>query len=142
MAVADIISGRDLILGVFKTVWAASSYSAVPVHYPDVKNDVPRTGSWVRVTLQHNGERQQTLGEVGNRRFKRWGILTFQVYTEHGDGQTVNDAMVKVIHGAYRGKTTGVDGVWFHGARIAEAGIDGEFWQTNVMVDFEYEEIA
>lgn len=142
MPVTDVIQARDLIFGVFDTAWAGSSYSDIPVHYPDVKNDVPTSGSWVRANLQHNGEQQKTFGAVGARRFRRWGIVSFQVFTQVGDGQSLNDLMAKVIHAAYRGKTTNTDGVWFQNARIVDVGRDGEFWQTNVLADFEYEEIA
>lgn len=143
MPIADIATARDAIYEVFRAAWAASAYTAVPVFWPDVRKDFPTTGSWVRVHLQHNGERQRTIGgAVGNRRYGVWGILTFQVFTESGDGGDANDAMCKVIKTAYRGVNTGADAITFRNVRVVEAGQDGGFWQMNVMVDFDYDEIA
>lgn len=52
--------------------------------------------------------------------------------------QLATDLAVVARH-AFEGKHVG--DVWFRNARIEEIGVDGAWFQTNVTVDFMYDEI-
>lgn len=142
MPVATITEGRDLIYTRFKTAWDASAYVLVPVFYKDAKGSPPPNTSWLRCTATHTAEQQVTIGgDPGNRRYRVRGIVTVQIFTPFGDGQDVADAMARVVKLAFRGKRTGLDSVTFRNARVMDGTQDGQWLQTNVMAEFDYDEI-
>ena len=141
--------GRDEILTTFKTAWDAGVESAgILVIYPDAKNQVPQGNdanndplSWARVSVEHVAGFQSTLaGEDGNKIFTRLGLLTVQIFTPRGGGLSLGDSLYKIVVDAFEGKRT-ANGAWFKNVRINEIGPSGEWWQTNVIVEFEYDEL-
>lgn len=129
----------DEMLDIFKTAWDTTGYEAF---YEDVKkqrntNDDP----WATVTLRHAAGFQATLsGATGSKTFRRLGLITFQIFTPIGKGLQDSYALAKVLTDAYEGSST-PGGVWFRDVRMNEIGRDGKFFQTNVLVDFQYDEI-
>lgn len=136
---------RDEIHTLFKTAWDAGAETGCqPVLYADSKTTVPKTVDtdsnpdvWARITVQHTGGNQATLG--GNRCFNRFGVVTVQVFTPIGTGLSIGDNVYKIVVDAYEGKTT-PGGVWFRNVAVNEVGPEGEWFQTNIIADFEYEE--
>lgn len=132
---------RDEILGLFKATWDSLPAPVPPVAYDD--NAPPPTKgdqAWARVTLLHNDGDQQTLGGIGNRRFNRLGVVIVQVFTPYGGGSTKADVLVPVARDAFEGKST-PGGVWFRHVREQDAGKSGQWQQTNVSAEYEYDEI-
>ncbi len=132
---------RDEILALFKASWEAQPAPIPTVLYDD-KAPAPTSGdkAWARVSVLHNDGDQQTLGEVGNRRFNRLGIVIVQVFTPFGSGLVSADTIVPVAVNAFEGnKTPG--GVWFRHVYSRDIGKTGQWHQTNVFADFEYDEV-
>lgn len=134
----------DQMLALFKTVWDTTPH-ADRVKYPNVgETDVVPDGvnPWVRVNLRHVQGKQVTLsGPVGTRRFRRFGILICQLFEPVGEGLTREDSdYAELIRDAYEGVTT-TNGVIFRNVRINEIGSDGSFFQTNIIAEFEYDEV-
>lgn len=131
-----ITEARDEILTLFQTAWDANS-NGTPVYYWDVPHEPPKSGDWARVSVQH-----QTGGDaaIGGRFFDRAGIITVQLFTIYGRGLSNADSLSKVCLDAFEGKSTS-GGVWFRNARINEIGLDGKWFNTNVIVEFEYTEV-
>lgn len=129
---------RDEIYTVFKTAWDPTGYS---VFYEDVAKDRDtRNTPWAVLTLRHATGFQATLSMPGTRVFRREGILTVQVFTPVGKGLQDYYGLAKVVVDAYEGHST-PGGVWFRDTRIAEVGRDGKFFQSNVLTNFQYDEI-
>lgn len=140
---ATIQQARDEILSTLTTAWLGDPASAdLPMLYPDRSQEPPKQGAWARVTVQHNTGRQVTLsGETGARRFRRTGIVTVQIFTPLGDGLTLGDELTMIAGRAFEGITT-ASGVIFRNVRNHEVGKDKQGWfQTNVLADFEYDEV-
>lgn len=137
MPYTSITAARDDILGVFKTAWDASAYSTTAVYYQDRKKD-PTDDNWVGVTIQHNDNDPVSIGPVPHR-FRQFGLLTFQLFTELGDGQTAADGMTDVLVNAYCGRNTGADKISFRNATPTEIGRSGKWFQTNVVIEFDYD---
>lgn len=91
--------------------------------------------------MRHNVMDQQTLGSVGNRRFRRFGIITVQIFTLGDQGLSTADVFAKVALDAFEGNSTAPTEIHFRNSRINEVGEDGPWFQTNVIVDFDYDEI-
>lgn len=117
----------------------------VPVIYDDVPDEIEKADppiAWVRATVAHQTGNQATLaGSSGVRRYTRTGLLTVQIFTPTGDGLSVADEYATAFQSALQGKST-PNGVWFRDVTAQEAGIDGPWFQTNVVGTFEYDEVT
>lgn len=133
----------DEILALFKTAWDTTGYGS-RVKYDNVSKEAALpTGlePWCRVNLRHTASRQASLaGAVGTRRFQRNGVLTVQVFEPIGKGLSGSTDLPKIVQDAYEGVET-TSGVWFRDVTLKEIGPDGDFFQTNVIALFEYDEI-
>ncbi len=127
----------------FKDAWELTE-NISRVKWDNVgSKSVPPDGQepWARVVLRHNTSRQATLaGAVGTRRFERKGTLVVQVFEIPGKGLSGAVDLPIVVSRAYEGVAS-PGGVWFRDVTINEVGQDGDFFQTNVVVSFEYDEI-
>lgn len=103
----------------------------------DREND---DSAWAVSTIRHVSGRQVSLGGLGWRSFERTGIIFLQVFTRVGNGLQESYQLAKVFLDAFEGVST-PGGVWFRNVKINEAGKDGAFSQTNVTVEFRYDEL-
>ena len=134
---------RDEILAKFHATWDADELSAnVPVLYSDVAQDVPASGSWVRVTVRHTQGDQATLSNgIGERRFRHEGSVFVQIFTPFNDGMEDSDDLAMIAKQAFEGEVTSPGRVIFRRVRINEVGQSGQWFQTNVLAGFEYDHI-
>ena len=133
-----ITQARDEILTRFRTDWVAA-YPTAPILWADVTspNDLPNpetTPLWCRATAVHTGGGND---HIGNKLFFRFGTVTIQIFTRYGSGLANNDLAAKVAIDAFQGKST-PGGVWFRGVTLNEIGQDGDWYQSNVLANFEY----
>ncbi len=122
---------------------AASPVDDTLVLWDDTDGDPPTDVAtpWLRFTAKHaTGGNASLGGAAGKKRRHRGGILAVQVFTKPGDGRSTADALVAIIQQAYESGSTG-NGVWYRNVRFQEVGLSGGFQQTNVLADFEYDEI-
>ena len=143
MPVANITAARNAIYGALKTAMDASAYSALSTYYPDVTGVIPDTStSHLRAQVDFIDENQVTLGQTNGRRFRVTGLVTVMVMTPYGKGQVDSDLISGVVKGAFRGVQTGSDAITFRRVRIVDVGQSGAWLQTNVLAEFDYDEIA
>lgn len=143
MSVATKVQARDEMLGVLKTAWDAGGASAgLPVLYWDTEGSIPTSGAWARATIRHATGGQATLSSsVGTRRFRHTGTVTVQIFTPHNEGGTLSDDLTDIVENAFEGTTTSPGRVIFFNVRTNEIGQHGQWFQTNVLADFEYDKI-
>lgn len=134
-----ITEAKDDILAMVKTAWDTTGKIMI---YDDIGGVIPDTAdAWARTTLRHTNANQATLsGGLGTQNYDRSGILTIQIFTPSGKGLASSDIYAKLMMDAFEGKQS-ANGVWFRNVRLNEIGPDGNFFQTNVVVDFEYREL-
>jgi len=146
---ATILTARDDIIGLFRTAWLADATSAgVALLYWDVPASVPTAKDadgnmlpWARITVRHlTGEQATLSNESGVRRWRRTGIVTVQVFTAFGTGLSTNDELSMIAARAFEGASTS-SGVWFRNVSVQEIGQDEAWFQTNVVAEFEYDEV-
>lgn len=128
---------RDAIMQVFYSVWSTTGY---PVFWTDLPGDKPTTQiPWARVTLKHNLGGQASLsGETGCRMFNRSGTLFIQVFVPVGGANAKGYNLAQKVANAF--EDAKID-VWFRNTRMREEGVSGAFEQTNVLTDFQYDEV-
>ena len=117
--------------------WGAIPAPVPPTYYWDVPHDTPTDDVWNRITVRHVGGGN---AGIGGKLFDRTGLLTVQIFTIYGDGILTSDALAKRVLDTFDGKSS-AGGVWFTNGRPNEIGIDGRYFNTNVLFDFEYCEI-
>lgn len=131
-------ANADLIPGVPNIVWDDQTGTIDP---PESSNSSPIGGSvlWVRAAMRHTGGGQASLtGGLNLTKYTRKGLLLFGVNAPLGDGQKQADAMASVILGCFEGISS-PNGVWFRNGRPKEIGVMGEWWLTNVILEFTYD---
>lgn len=127
----------DEILTTFKNAWDTTGHKAF---YENIEDDRETDDSaFAKIQVTHSGSRQDTLGGIGSRTFRRSGIVTIRIYTQAGKGLQESHQLAKVATDAFEGKS--VSGIWFRNVRAIEIGREGSFYQVNVIAEFEYDEI-
>lgn len=122
-------------------VMSAWSPTGHKIFFESVEEDRDVNDSaWLISTIRHVGGRQENLGGIGNRSFQRSGIIFLQIFTRVGNGLQESYRLAKVMADGFEGKSS-PNGVWFRNIRINEAGKDGAFSQTNVTIEFQYNEV-
>jgi Bacteriophage related domain of unknown function len=129
---------RDQIFAIINAAWADNG----PVQWPDMVNpDIPPAGSWIRVTLRHQTGEQVSLSDASaKKRWSRVGTVWIQVFTLPGDGGELNYQLSHTMATAFEGVATS-GGIWFRNVRLNEIGPSNGYTQSNVLVEFEYDEI-
>ena len=125
------------ILTVFKTAWDTTGWVAI---YENVAGEIPDSEPWARVAVRHVTGQQATLTDrTGLTRYDREGTIAVQIFVPTGEGLTRSYQLSKIVADAYEGQAT-PSNVWFRDVRINEIGPDGSWFQTNVLIDFMYDE--
>lgn len=142
MTVANVTEARDEILTVFRTAWMAGSPSnTIPVLYPDVDKPAPSEGHYARVSVQHtNGFKATLSNRIGERRFRKVGFVTVQIFTVRGNGLVLSDQLAQIGKDAFEGART-PGGVIFRDVQTPEIGPDGIWFHRQVVANFEYDEV-
>ena len=104
--------------------------------------DPPEPGpgvKWYRVNVRFAGGRQDSFGAItGARKFVKQGVLIIQVFTPLGTATNANDALCQQIQDLYEGIRIG--DLWFMNGGVSFSGADGEWFQQNVVFDFNFED--
>lgn len=101
--------------------------------------NAPSAGTWVRLTVRSIARAQDTLGKVGNRRFRSTATVFVQVYTETNTGIQQSDALAKEAADIFEGVS--FSGLDFRSATSRETGPDGRWYQAVVEAEFDFDEI-
>lgn len=137
MAVANITSARDTVLGMLKTAWAAVSPSPGPLFYSDQDENAPVT--YGVGSVQHGATPQQALGE--QKRYATDARLVVDIFGEYGLGADALDPQIIAVQNAFRGTKSIPDSIWFRSVVTAERPRKGKSQCTRVVVNFQYDEI-
>lgn len=142
MVYANMTAAKNAILAIFNTAWNAQGGTVPPVIYDDIAQEHPVDGTaWCRCMVKHTQGYQPTVGGApGARRFRRTGMVVCQIFTKTGDGGTLNDQYVEVALAAFEGVVV-PDGVFFYKVTPKEVGQNDNWFQTNVIAMFEWDQI-
>ncbi len=110
-----------------------------PIALDNKKFVKPDGTKWVRLSIQFNSGAQDSLGKVTNRKFVKWGLVFVQVFTPSNKGTNDNDDLCHAALNLLDGVR--INNLWMYNGKIDTIGSDGEYYQQNVVVDFEFENI-
>lgn len=143
----NFTTARDEINELFETKWLADTPAFVgtapKIFFETVADEgqQPQDDHWARIQIRHTTAEQAALtSSLGERRFRKFGIVTVQVFALNPTGN-LQDAedLAGVAKSAFEGAET-PSHVWFRNARAVEVGQDGNHFQMNVISEFEYDE--
>jgi hypothetical protein len=145
----NVTQGRDAIFAQIKTTLDADPISApVKVLYWDVGQDVPRTQDaltkaadpYFVAIVGFNGGGQATLADQnGQTKFDRRGIVTLQIHAPFGTGQNLLDQFIEIGLRCFEGQNA--NGAWFRNVRPIDVGQRGQYFRTNIIADFEFDQL-
>ena len=142
-------TARDDIYTLLKAAWdAGGPTSGKTLLYENIdgKPDGSPQGTkkdpavWAACRIRHNASRQTTLRGTSGTRLDKYGILLVRIYTALGEGLDAADAVVRIVSDAFI-NVRSPNGVLFRAPSPDEVGADGPWFQINVTVPFEYDEI-
>jgi hypothetical protein len=97
---------------------------------------------WAQTSLRHAAGSQATLSDdTGRRRFQKVGIVAISIFAPLAKGLELGELLAEIAKAAFEGRST-PGGVWFRNVRILEVGIDGPWFQWNVLAEFRYDELV
>lgn len=131
---------RDGIQDAFNTAWGVPGSELTPIAYDNVPfNASALTEAWVRLNVQFTGGSIQTLGGVGERTFRNFGVVFVQVFTLSGGNTVENDGFALTAKDVFKGVQL-AGGLWFRDTQIVTVGNEGKWYQQNVSAAFIYDE--
>ena len=95
---------------------------------------------WVRLSVIFNDGAQTSLGRVGNRKFQKSGFVNVQVFTPVNKGTDRNDDIAQSVSAFLDGVDLG-HGLWLYNGSIKTIGDKDDYYQQNVVVEFNFEDI-
>lgn len=141
---------RNEIFEALKNAWDAGGVTAgKKLLWPNTPGEPPLeqvgdTSSppfWGRASLDFTDRGQAALtGANGQTMYEQTGFLFVQLFEPSGKGLLITDKASKILFDAFDKLKTS-SGVWFRRARAVDVGNDGNWYQTNFIVEFNYDEI-
>jgi len=130
---------QDLIFAALRDAWVGSGETISRVAWPDRKFKPPSAANWMRVEYDIISGNQSGFG-TSNKKFRRDGLLSIQLFTPLSGGSTSPTNLAKIVADAFEGVRLG--GIWFRTiSGPTPVGQSGGFRQTNIAVAFEYDEV-
>lgn len=99
----------------------------------------PVDASWIRLSIRHLPSNQDTLGESGNRQFRREALVVINIFTPTNAGRASGDSLAQAARSIF--EAVGFDGLNFFESDVEELGIDGLWYQVVVKSKFTYNEM-
>lgn len=107
-----------------------------PFTYENEDLDAP--DGWVRLSIRHNGRRQETMGRATNRRFESRGSIFAQCYGRTNLGRQGVDALALTVANIFEAQS--FNGVNTFEATPREQPPDGKWFWIEVEIVFAYYE--
>lgn len=143
MTTLTITDARDEALAIIKAAMDGTApYDAYEVIYTDSADDVPKdAASWMRVMFRHtDGEQASLTDDSARHRWERRGLLSLQGFHPTADGQNISDAWLQLMLDSLEGVVS-PGGIIFRNVSPREIGQNGDWYQSNVIAEFEYDQI-
>jgi len=121
----------------FITDWAALTpfvFDNENLTPPNPNND------WVRVVVRHAGGGQESLGDVGRRKFNRRASVFVQCFTPENKGRAAADVLVTAARNIFEGKTLLPESIHFTDSDVREIGVSKGYYQMNMEAFINYTE--
>lgn len=130
--VSDVLTAQN-VLTIFEDLPLNVAQEAI------IEGKTTPVKPWARIGIKDNLRTQETIGGVGQRRFDNNGIVIVELYTPAWDGLTLAHTLAPLIRNVFEGINVGA--LWFRNTRTNPVGPDGFWFHTNVISEFEWQEL-
>ena len=128
----DIKDVRTTIQSAFDTAWADET----PIAWGNVRYDSV-SSEFVRFTVKFDDGWQASLGGTPNRLFRLSGFVFLQIFTDLNENPQRSDTLAQI---AYDHFVTPLAGIRYNNPKIKDVGSDGNYYQQNVVVEFQVDQ--
>lgn len=133
---------REILYQHLVSNWSPPS-PAVPYTFDGESFDSTGKAEYIHLSVRQTGSNQHTLGDTGNRVFRRRGLVFIQVFVQADRGLLRLDELGKTALDLYEGKTISQvalhDGVYRERPETNKS--DGTWRRGTVTVPFTFDEI-
>ena len=128
---------NELMSQLFVSTWQPTGHA---FQIENKRFNRPTNAPWARFSIRPNDGAQGTLGPIGtSRRFDREGDAVVQIFVPQKTGTRVTNQLVGVIVDAFEGARIAGSTVRFPSAIVRTIGQDGNWFQTNVEIQFQFD---
>jgi len=110
-----------------------------PISFENENSIPPEDGVWMRYSLKQNVPVGTTVGRKGERRFKRIGMIFFQVfipiYSSSFNGAEICEKLLELFEGERLGEA------WFFNGLYKPGIISGDSFMFNTSIEFRVDEV-
>lgn len=114
-------------------------YSTTAFTFENETFTPPTDAGWVRFSVRHRPGGQETLGAVGNRRFRRRAVVVCQIYTPSNQGLQESDQIVQAIRTIF--EAVSFSGLDFNDTEVRASPPVDEWHVQIIEAFFDYDEI-
>ena len=110
----------------------------------DLEPEIPEDQIWARLNVYFNIRNQESLGEVGNRRWDTKGVIALEVFVPQNCGVGQLDEIAQTLEDGLLGQRIGTTNKVIIGSAIArDTGAEnlGSHYRTIISAYFEYQEV-
>ena len=138
---AGLNEARERMYKAFSDGWGTTT----PFVFDNESFKPPAKADFVRVAARHRDSAQETLGDVGNRKFERSGALFLQFFSPLnkglGSATAGPDFLVNKGRALFEGVTLAPENIRFTNVIVREIGpTEDGYYQTNAECLFGYTE--
>lgn len=105
-----------------------------------VDTEKPFDSAWVRLKIQNNDSDQVSYGSPNNRKFGRFGLISYQVFIPQNTGTFDGDTICEEINNIFEGNRFGIiyceEGSWSE-----VENIENDFYQFNGTIRFNFDQV-
>lgn len=137
MILRGLSLGFDTIRQSAETIF--NSWGTIPVAYDNVRPDFDQKdeAAWARITIVDGDSFNQSLGGTCIR---RTGDVVIQIFTQQWEGSSLARQYADELSTLFSNKRSGDVQYWV--ARSLRVGHANDLYQYNVIIPFQYDEVA
>jgi len=133
-----LAEAKERIYAQFVADFTATSAN---ITFDNEQYDPPTAGNWVRLSVRHTARAQESMGELGLRKFESVGSAIIQCFCPLDSGTSAADTLAAAAQAVFEGKVLGAtEQLRFTSAAITEVGPTDNWYQINVEAFFTYTE--
>lgn len=144
---ATVIDAKRDMFGILQQVVQGLGLPATSIRWEEVapaagQEPMPTEGIWFRPAVRHafGGQASLAGGRGKKKKWRREGTLWVQIFAPMGSGSVGADRAAQAVLDGYEGAATD-HCVWFRNCRLNELGQNGAYYQINVLIDFQYDQV-
>lgn len=121
----------------------SDNWTETPIDWPNVALTPPERKPWVRFTVQDADRSLASIGAPGSNLTRQPSILYLQLFTPSNEGDGDALRLAEALAAIYNTTQYAAEGLHFRQpASIKQVGVNGAWYQVNVLVPFVSETFA